>query len=151
MNKSVVGEIIARQNTNIYPVPWLLDTYKKWDILARDLEMPMSKNNQKQTITRELFDHLVGLASLELSQEEAGYLRQELNNQLEAIDELVAIPLGGEIKITTHGVPYTSQISPDARDDQWQACPNPDDILAQAPETRDRYVVVPDILHTDLD
>lgn len=113
--------------------------------------MPMNKNYQKQTITQELFDHLVGLASLELSQEEADYLRKELNNQLNAIDELEAIPLGGEIRITTHGVPYTSQISPDARDDQWQACPNPEDILAQAPETRDRYVVVPDIPHTDLD
>jgi len=111
----------------------------------------MSKNNQKQVITQELFDHLVGLASLELSQEEAEYLLQELNNQLKAIDELAAIPLGGEINITTHGVPYTSQISPDARDDQWQACPNPEDILAQAPETRDGYVVVPDIPHTDLD
>lgn len=113
--------------------------------------MSMSKNNQKQVITRELFDHLAGLASLELSQEEAEYLRQELNNQLKAIDELAAIPLGGEVNITTHGVPYTSQISPGARDDNWQACPNPEDILAQAPETRDGYVVVPDIQHTDLD
>ena len=129
----------------------LLDTCKKWDILARDLEIPMSKQNKKKAITQELFDHLVGLASLELSQEESEYLLQELNNQLKAIDELEAIPLDDEKTITTHGVPYTKQITPDARDDQWEACPNPEDILAQAPEIRDRYVVVPDIPHTDLD
>jgi aspartyl-tRNA(Asn)/glutamyl-tRNA(Gln) amidotransferase subunit C len=129
----------------------LLDTIKKWDILAKDLEIPMSEQNQKQAITQEIFDHLVGLASLELSQEEAEYLRRELNNQLKAIDELEAIPLGEETTITTHGVPYTKQITPDARKDEWEACPNPEDILAQAPEVRDRYIVVPDIPHTDLD
>ena len=111
----------------------------------------MSEKEKTQTITKELFDHLVGLASLELSSEEAEYLRQELNNQIKAIDELEAIPLGDETRITTHGVPYTAQITPEARDDQWEACPNPGDILAQAPEVRERYVVVPDIPHTDLD
>ena len=111
----------------------------------------MSEQNYKQPITQELFDHLVGLASLELSLEEAEYLRQELNNQLLAIDELEAIPLSAETEITTHGVPYTPQITPDVRDDEWQACTNPEDILAQAPEVRDGYVVVPDIPHTDLD
>jgi aspartyl/glutamyl-tRNA(Asn/Gln) amidotransferase C subunit len=129
----------------------LLDTNKKWDILARDLEMTMSEKSQQQAITQELFEHLVELASLELSEEEAGYLRRELNNQLKAIDELDAIQLDVGTRVTTHGVPYTKQISPDARDDDWQACPNPEDILAQAPEIRDRYVVVPDIPHTDLE
>ena len=111
----------------------------------------MSNEKQNQPITADLFDHLVGLASLELSQEEAEYLRQELNNQMKAIDELEAIPLSDETPITTHGVPYTQQITPDARDDEWQACPNPEEILAQAPEVRDGYVVVPDIPHTDLE
>ena len=103
-----------------------LDTSRKWDILARDLEKTMSEQNEKQPITQDLFDHLVGLASLELSEEEAEYLRQELNNQMKAIDELEAIPLSDETPITTHGVPYTQQITPDARDDEWQACPNPE-------------------------
>ena len=129
----------------------LLDTSRKWDILARDYEKPMSEQNEKQPITQDLFDHLVGLASLELSKEEAEYLRQELNNQLKSIDELEAIPLSNKTTITTHGVPYTQQITPDARDDEWQACPNPEEILAQAPEVRDGYVVVPDIPHTDLE
>ncbi|MFL7893946.1 MAG: Asp-tRNA(Asn)/Glu-tRNA(Gln) amidotransferase subunit GatC [Anaerolineales bacterium] len=111
----------------------------------------MPETEQEQPITPQLFDHLVNLASLELSREEAEYLRRELNNQLKSIDELEAIPLGTETEITTHGVPYTPQITPEARDDRWQACPNPEEILAQAPEVRDGYVVVPDIPHTDLD
>ena len=111
----------------------------------------MSEQNQKQPITQDIFDHLIDLASLELSKEEADYLRQELNNQMKAIDELEAIPLSDKTAITTHGVPYTQQITPDARYDEWQACPNPEEILAQAPEVRDGYVVVPDIPHTDLE
>ena len=44
-------------------------------------------------ITPEMFAHLVDLAALELSPEEAEYLRRQLNNQLKAIHELEAIPL----------------------------------------------------------
>ena len=111
----------------------------------------MNQEKSDQPITPDLFNHLVELAALELSQEEAEYLRQELNNQMKAIDELEAIPLGDDIQITSHGVPYTAQITPEARSDEWIACPNPEEILAQAPETKDGYVIVPDIPHTDLE
>ena len=111
----------------------------------------MSEEKTEQPITPDLFDHLVELAALELSQKEAEYLRQELNNQLKAIDELEAIPLGKETPITTHGVPYTAEITPEVRSDKWIACPNPEEILAQAPETKDGYVIVPEIQHTDLE
>ncbi len=111
----------------------------------------MSEDKIKNPITPDLFNHLVGLAALELSQEEAEYLRQELNNQMKAINELEAIPLSEETPITTHGVPYTPEITPGARPDEWVACPNPEEILAQAPEIRDGFVIVPDIEHTDLE
>jgi aspartyl-tRNA(Asn)/glutamyl-tRNA(Gln) amidotransferase subunit C len=101
-------------------------------------------------IDRELFDHLVALAALELSPDESEYLRQQLNNQLKAIHELEAIPLDRDTSITSHGVPYTAQNSAPARADEWQPYPNPDEILEQAPETDDRYIVVPDIPHTEL-
>jgi aspartyl-tRNA(Asn)/glutamyl-tRNA(Gln) amidotransferase subunit C len=101
-------------------------------------------------INPELFDHLVTLAALELSPDESEYLRRQLNNQLKAIRELAAIPLDPNISITSHGVPYTAQISAPARADEWQPYSNPDEILEQAPETDDRYIVVPDIPHTDL-
>jgi len=44
-----------------------------------------------EEITREIFDYLVDLAALEMDDEEAVYLRNELNNQLDAIRELEAI------------------------------------------------------------
>lgn len=101
-------------------------------------------------ITPEIFAHMVELAALELEPEEAQYLRRELNNQLQAVDELAAIPLDASVKPAAHGVPYTADTSPPLRQDDWVACPNPEEIIAQAPETEDGYVVVPDITHEDL-
>jgi aspartyl-tRNA(Asn)/glutamyl-tRNA(Gln) amidotransferase subunit C len=102
-------------------------------------------------ITTELFDHLVGLAALDLSSEEAEYLRGELNNQLKAIQELEAIPLSPETEIASHGVPYTPEISPAVRADEWIPHTNPEEIIGQAPEIEDRYIIVPDIPHEELD
>lgn len=111
----------------------------------------MSEEQDNQQITKELFEHLVQLAELDLSPQEKEYLRGELNKQLRAIDELEAIPLGDSLPITSHGVPYTPQISPDVRKDEWSPFPDPQDILDQAPETEDGYIVVPDIPHEDID
>lgn len=103
-----------------------------------------------EEITREIFDHIVGLAALELSTEEGEYLRRELNNQLTAIHELEQIPIGEQVTITSHGVPYTMDISPSARDDEWLPFDSTDEILEQAPESEERYIVVPEIPHTEL-
>jgi aspartyl/glutamyl-tRNA(Asn/Gln) amidotransferase C subunit len=103
-----------------------------------------------ESITLELFAHLVRLAELELSPEEGEYLRRQLNNQLKAIHELEAIPLDGASLVTSHGVPYTPEITPPIRPDTWQPYPAPESILEQAPQTEDGYIVVPDIKHTDL-
>lgn len=103
------------------------------------------------TITQEMFAHLVNLAALQLDAEEAEYLRQQLNNQLKAIHELEAIPLEENIAITSHGVPYTPATSPNPRDDTWRPYPNPEDILGQSPQAEDGYIVVPDIPHTNLE
>src|SRR5512135_2155122 len=102
-------------------------------------------------INPELFAHLVDLAALELDPSEAEYIRSQLNNQLKAIQELEAIPLDDSTRLTSHGVPYTPQISPALRQDEWLPCASADAILAQAPETEDRYIVVPDIPHTTLE
>lgn len=103
------------------------------------------------SITPDLFAHLGNLAALQLSPEEAEYLRQQLNNQLKSIAELAAIPLGEDVPITSHGVPYTPAISPAPRQDAWHPYPNPQDILDQAPEVEDGYIIVPDIPHTSLE
>jgi aspartyl-tRNA(Asn)/glutamyl-tRNA(Gln) amidotransferase subunit C len=102
-------------------------------------------------ISKETFDHLVDLAALQLDETEAEYLRQQLNNQLNAIHELEAIPLDEDVLITSHGVPYTIETSPLPRKDVWVAYPNPEEILEQAPQAEDDYIIVPDIPHTDLE
>ena len=105
----------------------------------------------KSEITPELFSHLVDLAALQLDDEESEYLRAELNKQLQAIEELAAIPIDEDTPAISHGVPYPPEIRPDVRPDQARDGKLADDILAQAPETQDRYIVVPDIPHEDLD
>ncbi|MBT3239612.1 MAG: Asp-tRNA(Asn)/Glu-tRNA(Gln) amidotransferase subunit GatC [Chloroflexi bacterium] len=104
-----------------------------------------------EKITREIFDHMVDLAALELTEEEAEYLRDQLNKQLTAVDELVAIPLDSDIQPAAHGVPYTSENSAPLRQDIHDPFPNVEDILKNAPETEDRYFIVPGIPLEDLD
>ncbi len=104
-----------------------------------------------EAITPELFNHLVQLAALELPPEEAEYLRRQLNNQLKAIHELESIPLDPSTPVTSHGVPYTPDITPPLRPDEWVPFPEPAEILADAPETEDGYIVVPVIPHTELE
>ncbi len=98
------------------------------------------------TISAAIFQHLVGLAALELDEEEATYLRRELNNQLRSIRELEAIQVEDSVPITSHGVPYSSGTRPPLRADEARPSTEADDdILAQAPEVENRYIVVPDI------
>jgi aspartyl/glutamyl-tRNA(Asn/Gln) amidotransferase C subunit len=104
-----------------------------------------------EEITPEIFNHLVTLAALELDEKQAAYLRRELNQQLKAIHELEAIPLDAELKVTTHGVSYNLASSPALREDTWLPHPNPDEILAQAPQVDEQYIIVPDIPHEKLD
>jgi aspartyl-tRNA(Asn)/glutamyl-tRNA(Gln) amidotransferase subunit C len=102
-------------------------------------------------ISPELFKHLIQLAALEFSADEAEYLRVQLNNQLKAIQELEQIPVALETPIAAHGVPYTVANSQPLRQDQWQPFPKSMEILEQAPETDACYIIVPEIPHTELD
>jgi aspartyl/glutamyl-tRNA(Asn/Gln) amidotransferase C subunit len=102
-------------------------------------------------ITPEIFAHLVHLAELELGPDEAEYLRAQLNGQLRAIREMASIEVDPAIPITSHGVPYPPEAQPALRDDAVQPSTEADAILRQAPETDSRYIVVPDIPHTDLE
>jgi aspartyl-tRNA(Asn)/glutamyl-tRNA(Gln) amidotransferase subunit C len=102
-------------------------------------------------ITPDVFNHLVELAALELDAAQGEYLRAELNHQLKAIHELEAIPLDVSIPPAQHGTPYPEAVSPAPRPDEWQVCPNPEEILAQAPEVENGYIIVPEIPHTQLD
>jgi aspartyl-tRNA(Asn)/glutamyl-tRNA(Gln) amidotransferase subunit C len=106
---------------------------------------------KQQDISPEIFDHLVKLAALELDDEQASYLRNELNSQLSAIRELEAIELDPDLPLASHGVPYDNQSSPVLRTDEWHACPDVSEITGQAPQFENGYLVVPDIPHTTLE
>jgi len=103
-----------------------------------------------EDITKEIFNHLVELAALDMDEQEADYLRRELNGQLKAIRELEAIEIADDVAITSHGVPYTVEISAPLREDIVDPCAESEDILSQAPQVEDRFFVVPDIPHEDL-
>lgn len=102
-------------------------------------------------ISPELFQHLVELAALELSLEEGEYLRRQMNNQLVAIKELVAISVEDEIPIVARGITYTPEMKPPNRKDEWIPFFEPGKLIDQAPEAEDGYIVVPEIPHKDLD
>jgi aspartyl/glutamyl-tRNA(Asn/Gln) amidotransferase C subunit len=102
-------------------------------------------------ISPDLFEHLVDLAAFAFDPEEAEYLRRELNNQLKAIHQLENVPLGDDVPLASHGVTYTAETRTGLRPDDWVPCENPDEILAQAPQVENRYIIVPDIPHTKLD
>jgi len=107
--------------------------------------------DQKETITPEIFEHIVQLAAFELTEKEGEYLRKELNAQLSAIRELEAIDVDPSVAITSHGVPYAPGITPALRQDEILACPEADDIVSGAPHSEDRYIIVPDIPHEELE
>jgi aspartyl/glutamyl-tRNA(Asn/Gln) amidotransferase C subunit len=102
-------------------------------------------------ITRELFDHLVELAALELKPDEADYLHNELNKQLKVIEELAAIPLDESTPMASHGVPYSAAIRPPLRADEISPSGISAEILDQTPETEAGYIVVPEIPHETLE
>jgi len=104
-----------------------------------------------EKINIKTFEHLVDLAALALSGEEAVYLRSELNNLLDAVEELAAIPLDKDLELTARGVPYTEATSPALRNDEWAPNDHPEKIVDQAPQTNSGFIVVPDIPHINLD
>lgn len=109
------------------------------------------KSGNEEQITKEVFDHLVKLAALQLDEKQAEYLLRELNHQLQSIRELEAIPLPDDLTVTTYGVTYTQATRPELRKDEWFAFPNSDEIIEQAPQSENNQFAVPDIPHTTLE
>jgi len=102
-------------------------------------------------ISPEDFERLADLASLELPADEAEYLCKELNNQMLSIEVLESIPIDAKTGSAAHGIPYDEFNSAIPREDVSSQDPNRDEILKQAPELEDGYIVVPDISHEELD
>ena len=104
-----------------------------------------------EKISQQDFERLAELASLELPEREAEYLRKELNNQMISIEVLESIPIDADTGTAAHGVPYSDYNSPVPREDVSRQDPHREAILKQAPELEDGYIVVPDISHEELD
>lgn len=105
----------------------------------------------EEQITLEVFEHLVNLAALALEPSQSKYLRSELNNQLKAIHELMAIQIDESIPLASHGVVIEQANMPKLRRDTWQACENSEEIIAQAPVSEAGYIIVPEIPHEDME
>ena len=103
----------------------------------------------KEEIDDGLFRRLVELAALELTEEEAVYLRAQLNQQLNVVHEMDAIPVEMDVEISAHGVPYTEANSPALRPDEINPKPRLD-LGSIAPQFRDDYIIVPETPHTKL-
>jgi aspartyl/glutamyl-tRNA(Asn/Gln) amidotransferase C subunit len=104
-----------------------------------------------EKITPEVFQRLAELASLELDEEEAEYLRQELNHQLVSVEVLDSISIDEAAETAAHGIPYTEENSAPPRPDQARMDLHRRAILEEAPEVEDGYLVVPDISHEELE
>ncbi|MGA9397093.1 MAG: hypothetical protein WBV22_02435 [Anaerolineaceae bacterium] len=102
-------------------------------------------------ISEDIFKHLVDLAALELSPTESQYLLEQLNNQIKAIHELEKIHIDKNTPPARHGVPFPVSICPAPREDRVVLYPHVDDLLSQVPDCEDRYIIVPDIPHTELE
>lgn len=102
-------------------------------------------------ISEETFNHLVDLAALELDNSESRYLLTEMNKQIKAIHELEQIPIDVNTPPARHGVPFPSSICPPLREDQVDTYPQVEDLLGQVPVAEERYIIVPDIPHTELE
>ena len=101
-------------------------------------------------ISEDVFRHLVELAAFHLEDDEAAYLRRELNGQLKAIRELDAIEVGADVPITSHGVPFAAAMRLPLRQDRIEPSTAADDILEQAPDVEERSIIVPDIPHEEI-
>ena len=65
--------------------------------------------------------------------------------------DLESIDLATDLPITSHGVPYSAETRPELRHDRAEPSGKADAILEQAPEVEERFFVVPDIPHTELE
>lgn len=104
-----------------------------------------------EPISPDLFNHLVELAALELTPQDAEYLRDQMNKQLKSIEELAAIPIPEGTPSAAHGVPFPPELRAPLRKDVAAQAPEAPAIQAGAPQTSDGYFVVPEIPHEDLD
>ena len=103
-----------------------------------------------EMIDRALFEELTQTGALKISPEEGELLRAELNEQLSVIRQLESIPLSDVHHPVVHGNPYPPEIRCGLREDVRHPFAAPEEILLQAPVSKDGYFVSPDVPHIKL-
>ncbi len=103
-----------------------------------------------ERVSRTLFQELAKTGALNISPEESETLRAELNEQLEVIRQLESIPLDETLPPVIHGNPYPPEIRCELREDEWEPFAYPSEIIAQAPLSREGFIVSPDVAHIKL-
>lgn len=103
-----------------------------------------------EEIDETVFQHLVELAALELTGEEALYLRQQLNQQLRVVHEMDSMQISSDVKTNPHGIAYTETNSAPIREDVLEPGKKPLDLASIAPQFEDGFIIVPEIPHTKL-
>ena len=93
-------------------------------------------------LTPELFEKLVGLAALELTDEESAYLFDEMNHQLASVESLSQVPIPEDVQPSLHGAEPEGA---GPRADRWVPFPRPERIIALAPESENGMIAVPDV------
>lgn len=86
-------------------------------------------------------EHVALLARLELSEEEKDRLTGQLNQLMEHFEQLQKLDTD-DIEPTSHSIPVSNVF----REDKVGECLTVEEALANAPESRDDYFVVPQIV-----
>ena len=101
----------------------------------------------KEEINSQVFDHLVSLAALKLTSQEAEYLRGQMNQQLQVIHEMEQIPIEEELEISSHGVALTPANSSGLREDEIDPLKPKLNLEKIAHDVKDNFIIVPEIPH----
>ncbi|HWS22836.1 MAG TPA: hypothetical protein VN226_00170 [Anaerolineales bacterium] len=101
----------------------------------------------KEEINRQVFDHLVSLAALKLTPQEAEYLRDQMNQQLQVIHEMEQIPIEEDLEISSHGVALTPSNSAGLREDEIDPHKSRLSLEKIAPDVKNNFIIVPEIPH----
>lgn len=94
-------------------------------------------------LSKEEVEHVALLARLELSEEEKERLTGHLNQILVHFEELQKLDTS-DIEPTSHSIPVQNVF----REDVVGECLPVDEAIANAPESRDDYFVVPQVVET---
>jgi len=91
--------------------------------------------------TKELFQ-TASLARLELDENEAQVLSQEVTQMLEYFSLMSEVDVEG-LEPTTHALMKNNRLRPDTIAEQKV---DPDEMLENAPDLEDRFVLIPNVL-----